>query len=516
MGKMIRIFVSYSHNDSEWLSEKNPFNLLPSLAEFFGKDVEFWYDPLLGKRHAGEDYAGIIHDQIAEADFAILLLSNAYVSSNFIRTTEIRQIKDLFFERKLRIIPILVGPVTWGFHHEFDWILDKQMLPSSNTPLCDYTSSKADWERVKAELIESLRNVFLIFNKNAISPAPGIGSNAELRSVDEQKTQPRIEERERMDFSPRKKNPLMKYLLLIGAPLVAVLLFILLTRKEAEAPKRCDAMLGAAPWLSWILYDPVDLNPEKGTMPSEASIREDIVTLKRYGFDGLITVTSKGTCRHIARIAHEEGMNKVIVGVWNLRDKEEVENALSASEWADAYCLGNNGLNRLYSRTELLTMLEEFRRKTGRCVTTTLSLVDYTYNPDIVKSIDFLFPHVFVMGANHSPEKVYDSTLKIAHAAAATFGGEKLIMLKWIMFPSGGGRGYTPETQRDFYRLIIEKSMETTEIPSNVILSFMCAFDPVWKTSKRWADLERYTGLFTADRKAKPAVLEVEWRKRHR
>ena len=50
------------------------------------------------------------------------------------------------------------------------------------------------------------------------------------------------------------------------------------------------------------------------------------------------------------------------------------------------------------------------------------------------------------------------------------------------------------------------------DVSSGVYFSFLAAYDPLWKTADMgWLEAERHTGLFTADRKPKPAVLEVDW-----
>jgi len=314
------------------------------------------------------------------------------------------------------------------------------------------------------------------------------------------------------------KPKLRKYLFILIICTCTVTLILLCLhfcwRRPAE---KCDAFIGAAYWLNFIVYDPVNYDPYMNIMPSESSIRKDINILRTYDFDGLITMNCKGTLKHIARIAKEEGFNQVIVGIYDLRDEEELENAISVSNWADAYCVGSRGLNRFYSKSELKDAVKLLRRKTTCCISTTESIVDYLKNPDIISMIDFLFPDVSITDSCLTPEYVYDSTIKTAKYAAEKFQSfNKPIFLKMISFPSGGSGCFSDQKQKNFYYLMLEKAIERKDIPNYIIFTFMSAFDPVWKTDENfWPVYEKYTGLFTSDRQPKPAILEVQWRKKH-
>lgn len=308
----------------------------------------------------------------------------------------------------------------------------------------------------------------------------------------------------------------------------AALMFKVLPFREPQQPPRGeqvvntkyvtnrDAFLGALPWLIWIAYDPTDYDPFQNREASEASIRKDLQVLRRFGFDGLITMTSKGTCQHIPRIAHEEGFQMVITGVWDLRNKDEIANALLADRYSDAYCLGHRGMIKRYSIGELEPLMEAFRNQTGRPVSTTELIGDYETDPKFAGLGDFLFPDVHTMWHNgQSPQEAWSETLALAQRAskaASSLG--KLVLMKMISFPSGGAERLSPKTQAEFYRLAAEESVDRNDIPANVSFSYMTAFDPVFKTEDQdWKKAEQYTGLFSRDRKPKPAVTEVTWKK---
>jgi chemotaxis protein histidine kinase CheA len=56
-------------------------------------------------------------------------------------------------EGKMLVVPVLVGPCKW---HDYALLADRQMVPNGN-PLIKYTLNEAQWEDVKFEILEGLR-----------------------------------------------------------------------------------------------------------------------------------------------------------------------------------------------------------------------------------------------------------------------------------------------------------------------------------------------------------------------
>ena len=236
--------------------------------------------------------------------------------------------------------------------------------------------------------------------------------------------------------------------------------------------------------------------------------------LSDYKFDGLITLSSKGTLGKIPRIAHEEGFKDVIMGVWDLHNADEVSAALSA-EGADAYCIGQSGLTKRYQLDELKTMVARFKEKTRRPVAVSEVLGEYESNAELVRLGDFMFPDVHAQWhGGESPESAWNETVEADKEAAKLTSAEpkRLILLKMVSYPSAGAPGLTPATQAKFYQLAVETKRHRTDLSERVYFSFLGAFDTPWKTkANQWPLAELHTGLFTADRKPKPAVLNVQW-----
>jgi exo-beta-1,3-glucanase (GH17 family) len=318
-------------------------------------------------------------------------------------------------------------------------------------------------------------------------------------------------------FSSTMMRYLLPLILVFGCLLVAVYL-IVRDRPPKPTPEyveRVNSFLGALPHLKWIFYDPTEYDPYKGYFPSEASLYKDLEALRRHGFNGLITITTKQSMGFVPRIAHETGFIMVIAGVWDLRDREEIANAFKAAPYVDAFCLGHRGLNKRYTLGELEEWMQKFHDKTHRPVTTSEVLAEYQTNSKLVEMGDFLFPDVHVLWQQSlSPKEAWDQTRSAALQAARLLDHhpDKLVLLKMVSYPSGGKEGFSPETQKEFYRLAVEQRVNRIDIPARVSFSFFAAFDPPWKTADYgWDSPEQFVGLFTTERRPKLAVTQVDW-----
>lgn len=308
-----------------------------------------------------------------------------------------------------------------------------------------------------------------------------------------------------------------KLILLVAILVLAIFLGFYFVNNHLEQrtfEKNTNSFLGAMPWLNWVIYDPTDYNPYENRYPSEASIRKDLEVLRKKDFNGLITMASRESLSQIPRIAHEVGFNMVVMGVWDLRDKEELRKALTASQYADAYCLGHRGLNKIYSDEELEKTIKAFRTKTLKPVTTSEVFGEYVANKRLAEIGDFLFPDVHTnWHKGIVPKDAWQQTLEMACLAAKISAEKKkLVLLKMVSYPSGGADGLSLETQKLFYKYAVEEARERADLPGNVTFSFLTAFDTPWKSTENdWQESEKHTGLFTVERSPKLAVTSVNW-----
>ena len=122
----IRIFISYAHANSIWLREtvrdragtleRNPRDLLTywrNGLQFEG-EVEFWYDRDEDEGLQGGDlWRKRIFEQIDRADVAVLLITQEFVQSGFIRREEMPCMVGRAERGEMELLPVLVEPAEW-------------------------------------------------------------------------------------------------------------------------------------------------------------------------------------------------------------------------------------------------------------------------------------------------------------------------------------------------------------------------------------------------------------------
>ncbi len=105
------IFISYAHADVEWLERLSLF--LKPLAKDVGLDV--WDDRRIA---AGGNWRAEIERQLDSASVAILLVSQHFLSSDFIGSSELPRLLEASRSRGLSIIPIAISASLYKRHAE--------------------------------------------------------------------------------------------------------------------------------------------------------------------------------------------------------------------------------------------------------------------------------------------------------------------------------------------------------------------------------------------------------------
>ncbi|MBD0332802.1 MAG: toll/interleukin-1 receptor domain-containing protein [Chitinophagaceae bacterium] len=95
------IFVSYSHLDADFLTDiREALNI-----HYQTNQITYFDDTYIT---AGEEWERTIRDSLENASAAVLLVSNNFLKSEYIRTIEQPKIIDRFQRGKLKIIPVLL------------------------------------------------------------------------------------------------------------------------------------------------------------------------------------------------------------------------------------------------------------------------------------------------------------------------------------------------------------------------------------------------------------------------
>ena len=147
------IFISYAHEDKEWVLEgPGNIHLIPRIRRHTSPDAETWFDEGLV---IGEKWDEEIHNHIVQSHIAILLISESFVSSDYIVNKELVWIKEQVEKNDMKIVPLLIGNITEKSKRIIDWIYQRQIHPSETQPLCNYLNDKAQWDH----MITSILNI---------------------------------------------------------------------------------------------------------------------------------------------------------------------------------------------------------------------------------------------------------------------------------------------------------------------------------------------------------------------
>lgn len=147
------VFVSYSHENERWV-KKTPGDkksLIPWLAAALERDdVVFWHDERID---GGDPYTEKIEKAIDQADIAVLLVSEDFLSSKFIRETELPRIQRREKAGKMQFVPILLEKCFW----EDDPFLKKRHFLPGPKPLIESIDSEKEWTDVRYKILADLK-----------------------------------------------------------------------------------------------------------------------------------------------------------------------------------------------------------------------------------------------------------------------------------------------------------------------------------------------------------------------
>jgi exo-beta-1,3-glucanase (GH17 family) len=278
----------------------------------------------------------------------------------------------------------------------------------------------------------------------------------------------------------------------------------------------------------WITYEPIGFDPYLSQQPNIEAVNQELEWIRLAGFDGIITFTSQGNMAVVPELAKKKRLF-VIMGVWDPRDAREVALAISKRQYVDAYSVGHNNLNNLYSYSELARAIRHIRFITKRPVSTTEKIERYlspVLDRELLKISDWLFPdaHVSIKRGqtgtfDFDVEPRRDGQEILDRAQLLTRLPErhgKPIMLKMVTYPTSGIAKASQEEQAAFFTTIFNNSRDAMpDLPGDVAVSVHSAFDIRWKLATRWPFYEPWeasTGLLDDRGRPHSAVREIQWR----
>ena len=246
--------------------------------------------------------------------------------------------------------------------------------------------------------------------------------------------------------------------------------------------------------MRWIAYSPPAANPNKKIEASIEAIGDDLAVLHRAGFTGLVTYSSSGKMGHdFPTLAQSVGFQGLIMGIWDPTNQEEMANANANAKLPIVlgFCIGNEGLHKRYELPVLSTAIENLRKATGKPVTTTEEIDDYS-DKALLQLGDWVFPNAHPYFHNQLDPDLAVRWTRVAYDDIVRRAG-RFVMFKEVGLPTAGdtGKRLSEENQQRYYQELAK---------TNTRFVYFEAFDQPWKTH---LPVEPHWGLFRSDRTPK-------------
>ena len=145
MADTVRVFVSYSHADAQYLGKDSLMGFLRGLEN---ENVTFWMDREI---QAGELWDDVIKANIQAADIALVLVSQSFLDSYYCQKVETQS----FLTQKKHLFPIILSPCEWKRH---DWLSSRQFLPGGDETLLEHYTEPGPRLRLFLKIREQIRH----------------------------------------------------------------------------------------------------------------------------------------------------------------------------------------------------------------------------------------------------------------------------------------------------------------------------------------------------------------------
>ena len=141
-------FVSYSHSATEW-RERILAALDPLVRDGY---IAAWHDGMI---MPGENWHVEITSAMADATIVLMLITKAFIESDYVRNYEVPFVMDRAQKGKLRIVPIILESCAWPKEPFARF----QALPGDRLPLAERSDTDAALKDCLARLLQICSNV---------------------------------------------------------------------------------------------------------------------------------------------------------------------------------------------------------------------------------------------------------------------------------------------------------------------------------------------------------------------
>jgi WD40 repeat protein len=155
MKKSIAVFISYAHEDEILRKELEKHLSVLKQQEL----IAVWHDREIS---AGKEWKREIDKYLQEADIILILVSAAFINSQYCYGIEMKQALDRHQRGEARVIPIILRPTIW----EETPLSELQALPTDARPITD-----PDWPSLDAAFYDIVRGLRKVMEELTVKEA---------------------------------------------------------------------------------------------------------------------------------------------------------------------------------------------------------------------------------------------------------------------------------------------------------------------------------------------------------
>lgn len=145
MTQPLNIFISYAHADESYKDELRS-HLKPLERR---KLIKIWDDQQID---AGDGWLAAIEAAMENCQLAVMLVSKAFINSEFIQTRELARLETRRAESDIRIIPIILNHCLW----KSEGISAIQVLPKNGKPIITFPEKNGARDEVWVSIAEKV------------------------------------------------------------------------------------------------------------------------------------------------------------------------------------------------------------------------------------------------------------------------------------------------------------------------------------------------------------------------